>query len=568
MNDIDPARAVREPARPLSASELRTTFEKALDRDGPSGQAPIVVVPAQPPEPPPAGKALDINALMGLSDLNFIEKAYIGLFGRRPDEDGTRHYVSMLAAGSSRVAVLGELRYSAEGRAFGAVVPGLRKRFLVQRLYRLPLLGRLVRTITGIVALPGLMRDVTALAVDLRALRGQTELADRAIEFEMKSRTGYAERAIEREQEARRDQAGRLDRLAGQLDAEPWADPLLSLAAEAEAQAARLQAREARQDARLDELGGSVGTFAELARTFTAMRRELGWTEDGAALARELSDRMTEHRNLARRAIASAEENRAGLHDQERRLSLILGELRGWIAHGVEPGVESRVQDQQDKLLDPLYLAFEDRFRGSRADIKQRQSVYLDLLREAGAGQAGRPIVDVGSGRGELLELLGEAGLDARGVDLNGSMVALCTTLGLDCTLDDAVSYLGRLEAGSLGAVTGFHIIEHLPFPALVALLDASLQALAPGGVVVFETPNPANLLVASRWFHLDPTHRNPLPGEMVAMIAEARGFVQVSIRELHPMPQRFEAKDDVLAAQLDAIFHGPQDYALIARKP
>jgi len=563
VNDIDPLRPLRDPARPLSAGELRTTFEKVLDRDAPAGQAPIVVAPARPPEPPSAGKVLDINGLMGLSDLNFIEKAYIGLLGRRPDEAGTRHYVSMLAAGSSRVAVLGELRYSAEGRAFGAVVPGLRKRFLVQRLYRLPLLGRLVRTMTGIVALPGLMRDVTALAADLRALRGQTELADRAIEFEMKSRTGYAERAIEREQEARRDQAGRLDHIAGQLDAEPWADPLLSLAAEGEAQAARQQA----QDARLDELDRTVGAFAELARTFMAMRREFGWTEDGAALARELSDRMTEHRNLARRAIASAEENRAGLHDQERRLSLILGELRGWIAHGVEPGSESQVQDHQDQLLDPLYLAFEDRFRGSRADIKQRQSVYLELLREAGAGQAGRPIVDVGSGRGELLELLGEAGLDARGVDLNGSMVALCTTLGLDCTLDDAVSYLGRLEAGSLGAVTGFHIIEHLPFPALVALLDASLHALAPGGVVVFETPNPANLLVASRWFHLDPTHRNPLPGEMVAMIAEARGFVRVSIRELHPMPQRFEAKDDVLAAQLDAIFHGPQDYALIARK-
>jgi O-antigen chain-terminating methyltransferase len=256
------------------------------------------------------------------------------------------------------------------------------------------------------------------------------------------------------------------------------------------------------------------------------------------------------------------------LRDQERRLSLILGEVRRLTAHGPDASTAERLEQAQTQLLDPLYVAFEDRFRGSRADIKQRQRVYLDLLTSVGAGTPERPIVDVGSGRGELLEMLDEAGLQARGVDLNQAMVSLCTGMGLDVVHDDAVAYLSRLESASLGAVTGFHIIEHLPFPALVALIDASLHALAPGGVVIFETPNPANLLVASRWFYLDPTHRNPLPGEMVSMIAEARGFIDVEIRELHPMQRRFEAHDHVLAGQLNAIFYGPQDYALIARKP
>lgn len=85
---------------------------------------------------------------------------------------------------------------------------------------------------------------------------------------------------------------------------------------------------------------------------------------------------------------------------------------------------------------------------------------------------------------------------------------------------------------------------------------------------MVFETPNPANLLVASRWFYLDPTHRNPLPGEMVAMIAEARGFTRVSIVPLHPMTQHFGGEPSVLRDELDTLFHGPQDYALLARKP
>jgi hypothetical protein len=85
--------------------------------------------------------------------------------------------------------------------------------------------------------------------------------------------------------------------------------------------------------------------------------------------------------------------------------------------------------------------------------------------------------------------------------------------------------------------------------------------------VILFETPNPANMQVGSRFFYLDPTHHNPIPGEMVAMVAEARGFVRVRIEPLHPMTETFDAVDKILGAQLDALMHGPMDYALIAYK-
>jgi O-antigen chain-terminating methyltransferase len=129
------------------------------------------------------------------------------------------------------------------------------------------------------------------------------------------------------------------------------------------------------------------------------------------------------------------------------------------------------------------------------------------------------------------------------------------------------VAELGRLAPGSLGAVTAFHIIEHLSFGTLVALLDEALRVLAPGGVLLFETPNPANLQVGSRYFYFDPTHRNPLPSETMTMLAEARGFVRIRIEPLHPMTERFDAADAALGAQLDALLHGPMDYALIAYK-
>ena len=100
-----------------------------------------------------------------------------------------------------------------------------------------------------------------------------------------------------------------------------------------------------------------------------------------------------------------------------------------------------------------------------------------------------------------------------------------------------------------------------------VALLDEAMRVLAQGGLILLETPNPANVLVGSHTFYMDPTHRNPMPSEMVRIIAEARGFAEVEIRTLHPASGQFQAQDTDLAAQLDALFYGPQDYAVIGRK-
>jgi SAM-dependent methyltransferase len=147
-------------------------------------------------------------------------------------------------------------------------------------------------------------------------------------------------------------------------------------------------------------------------------------------------------------------------------------------------------------------------------------------------------------------------------------MVEMCRGFELDAVVGDAVEHLRDLPADSFGAVSGFHIIEHLPFKTFVELLDASLRALAPGGAILFETPNPDNVLVGSRNFYLDPTHRNPLPKEMPVMIAEARGFARAHARVLHPTGQSFGAEDKALGERLDGLFFGPEDYALVAWKP
>lgn len=117
--------------------------------------------------------------------------------------------------------------------------------------------------------------------------------------------------------------------------------------------------------------------------------------------------------------------------------------------------------------------------------------------------------------------------------------------------------------------MTGFHIIEHLPFDIIVKLLDETVRVLKPGGVAIFETPNPENVLVGSYTFYLDPTHRNPLPSAVIKFLSEARGLCRVEIVNLHPYPEAFkvEEADLEVAKRFNEYFYGPRDYAMVGWK-
>ncbi|HEY3455066.1 MAG TPA: class I SAM-dependent methyltransferase [Bryobacteraceae bacterium] len=180
------------------------------------------------------------------------------------------------------------------------------------------------------------------------------------------------------------------------------------------------------------------------------------------------------------------------------------------------------------------------------------------------------PVLDLGCGRGEWLELLGEHNLQARGLDSNEMMIEMCKAAGLEVTLDNALSYLGTLPDACMGAVTSFHMVEHMPFDAVLALVDEALRVLKPGGILILETPNPENLLVGTYTFHFDPTHLKPLPSPMLRFFVEARGFCHVQVRALHPYPETVRVPDDGkgVAGRLNDYLYGPQDYAVIGQKP
>lgn len=225
--------------------------------------------------------------------------------------------------------------------------------------------------------------------------------------------------------------------------------------------------------------------------------------------------------------------------------------------------------------LDAMYVQFEEAFRGAPELIRARASRYLDLVRTAGAGSQDAPVVDLGCGRGDWLDLLRENGMRVIGVDSNQAFLQLNRERGHEVVEADAVQGLRAMADGSAGAITGMHIAEHLPFEALVAMIDECRRVLRSGGLLVLETPNPENLMVASHHFYLDPTHRNPLPPDALRWIVQARNFNDVQIlrlseeRELHA-PALLDG-DQPGAESINSmlqLFHNAPDYAVVGVAP
>ena len=213
---------------------------------------------------------------------------------------------------------------------------------------------------------------------------------------------------------------------------------------------------------------------------------------------------------------------------------------------------------------DRFYRSFEEKHRGSRELIKSRLRFYLPFIEPLKQTQPSPKAVDLGCGRGEWLELLGESGFSAQGVDQNGGMLAACRERDLRAEQGDAIGYIKRLPDSSLAIVSGFHIAEHLPFADLRKLIGESSRVLKPGGLLILETPNPENLRVAGTTFYLDPTHRRPLPPDLLKFLTEYYGFARIKIVRLQ---ESVDLRANAPIALMDVLGGSSADYAVIAQK-
>jgi len=223
----------------------------------------------------------------------------------------------------------------------------------------------------------------------------------------------------------------------------------------------------------------------------------------------------------------------------------------------VAPPAAPAVQASEPPV-DPL--AFALRFRGSEEEIRRRQAFYLPYFRRAGQ------ILDLACGRGEFLELLREAGVNARGVDLDPACVEICRAKGLDVEQRGAFDCLEQLPPSTLDAIFCSHFVEHLPAAQVPKLIRLASSRLVPGGLLAVETPNPQCLATLAAAFYADPTHQRPLPAPLLRFYFEEAGFGGI---EVHPLSPASEVYPE-LAALPDAFrdaFFGGMDYAILGRR-
>ena len=222
------------------------------------------------------------------------------------------------------------------------------------------------------------------------------------------------------------------------------------------------------------------------------------------------------------------------------------------------------------------YVGFEDRFRGPQQEIRRRVEDYLPILSSAS------DVVDIGCGRGELLDLLKQAGVRARGVDANVAMVEVCRSRGLNAESGDALRFLEQQPDGSIGGLTAIQVVEHFEPAYLARFLETAHQKMRAGAPLVLETINPACWMAFFETYIRDLTHQRPLHPETLRYLVQASGFHDVDVQFRQPVGEgdRLErvapTSPDVAglahainahADKLNARLFSSMDYAIVARR-
>jgi len=476
-------------------------------------------------------------------DEEFVKNSFKGLLKREVDIQGLNHYLTLLRTGQkSKTEIITMIRNSKEGKSKSVKLLGLKKRYIVTALYSLPLIGYILKSLVMLFTFPKLLKRLNSyencISQELNINYKNDILLQDAINTKANLNTV---KELENELEKKASQ-NTTQELWDELETKVSQDTAQKLWDELETKV--------NGDA-TKELWNALETKVNL-NTVKELENELEKKAE-----RTEFELYLQTVSYAKDYIKLSQEKMQELIDEaKKRLPKKILNKKELLA----------ITDEEKHKFDALYVEFEDRFRGTRKDIKSRMEVYLPYLENLSFIKTDMDILDVGCGRGEWLELLVERGYkNVNGIDLNRMMVSISNELNLNVKAVDVIEYLVSLEDESLSVITGFHIIEHLPFEVLMTMYKESLRVLKKGGMIIFETPNPENILVAAHHFYTDPTHINPLVPVTTQFLVEQSGFINVEIKRLHKYSKYHEiGKDNELISDN---FLNEMDYSIIGYK-
>lgn len=211
-----------------------------------------------------------------------------------------------------------------------------------------------------------------------------------------------------------------------------------------------------------------------------------------------------------------------------------------------------------------FYREFEDKYRGSRELIKSRLLAYKPFIEPFFSLMKTPTVLDLGCGRGEWLEIASSWGCKVTGVDLDDGMLAACASLDAETKKSDALEFARKVGDDTFSVVSSFHMVEHLQFEYLYDLIQECRRILIPGGILILETPNPENILVGTKNFYTDPTHKNPIPPELLSFVPEQLAFSRVKVLRLQEDKGILEKQAITVS---DIVTGVSPDYAVVAQK-
>jgi glycosyltransferase involved in cell wall biosynthesis/SAM-dependent methyltransferase len=297
------------------------------------------------------------------------------------------------------------------------------------------------------------------------------------------------------------------------------ASQIASRQQEEEQRAQRIEARLHELDAAMTELGGIKGLASDLDARTQELRTALSDLQNASA---KFHTNASAHLEALTAAVQTTQSDVTSLSHKLFAVPYMTDANR-FLIKDTEGHERLGYHSENGSNSAGFYIGFQEVFRGPEPLIRDRQRVYLPLL------QTKAHVVDIGSGRGEMLDLLRDAGVAARGVDIDTEMVAYCRAKGHTVEQMDALEFLRNQPAQSLPAVFSAQMIEHLRFSQLKELLELCRNRLQPGGLFVAETVNP-HALEAFKTFYTDLTHERPIFPEVALALVQLAGFEQAYV--------------------------------------
>lgn len=307
-------------------------------------------------------------------------------------------------------------------------------------------------------------------------------------------------------------------------------------------------------------------------------------------------EQMASVRSTERRVYDALDENLIGLRaaisdlnsqsvqhaDKLKTLDAVARGLESIIARAAENKQVVSAQEVPEGTAtdtDYSYVLLENRYRGGEDVIKERLNIYPPYFQGVT-----KPVLEIGGGRGELLELFREQQIPGYCVDVDRAMVEASTAKGLDARLGDGLAHLRSLEDDSLAGVIAVQVVEHLTRQQLEELFKLCRAKVQSGGTVIFETINPRSLLALSSNYFRDMTHVWPLHPDTLEYAMTLHGLTIDAVRFLSPVPeeaclQPIEVQEYMTPRwiqtvdrmnrnfkQLNELIYGYQDYCIVAR--